>query len=193
MRKAVGRGGTSGRRVARPRGGFTAEELIVVLGIIVLLVIGFFWVTRNVSGMARMTSCASNLKQLHHASRMYMADYSGLMPPEERLPGALHAHTNNQQLFRCPAVHTGRRRGYSDGDELHFPSDYEFAVWVRDDDPAQVLLVRDDEPDRHVSRTWLSVRLDGAAVRFDEDDWNFYWNDPVPWMEEGMTPCCGWD
>jgi hypothetical protein len=169
----------------RPRGGFTAEELIAVLGIIVLLAVGFFWVTRNVTGMTRMTSCASNIRQLHHASRMYMADYAGRMPHEDAIPAALQPYTKNEQIYRCPTVEVetrrrGERRDYG-WDEGDFPTDYDFAPWVQADDPAETLLVRDDAP-RHVSRTWLAARLDGAVQRYDADEFDLIWRDGPPEM-----------
>lgn len=174
----------------RPRGGFTAEELIAVLGIIVLLAIGFFWTTRNVSATSRMTSCVSNIKQLHHAARMYMADHTGQMPAEEQMPAPLHPYVRNEVVFRCPTAEReargrGERRRYG-WDEGEFVTDYDFASWVLADDPAQTLLMRDNEA-RHVSRTWLAARLDGAVQRYDEDDFGLVWHEERP-QAEGW-PC----
>ena len=108
---------------------------------------------------------------------MYMADYSGRMPPEAELPAALQAYSKNEQIHYCPSAQLreeDRRHGWeADGD---FVSDYDFAPWVQADDPAETLLVRDDAP-RHVGHTWLAARLDGAVQRYDEDDFDLVWGD----------------
>ncbi len=184
------RGGTSTRHATRSRGGFTAEELIAVLGVIVLLAIGFFWVTRNVTGMTRMTSCVSNQRQLHHAARMYMADYTGQMAPRDAMPVALEPYTKNQQVFRCPSAEReahrrGERRAYG-WETGNLVVDYDFAHWLTADDPAQALLVRDSEP-RHVGRTWLAARLDGAVQRYDGDRFDDAWADPLRDTEGGIA------
>ena len=166
-------------RTRSPRAGFTAEELIAVLGIIVLLALGFFWATRNVSAMSRISSCASNLKQLHHASLMYMADYDGHMAPEDALPAALDAHTRNEQIFLCPTAEAKANREGEERDTgewgVSFDSDYQFAFWAEADHPAQTLIVRDDKA-RHLGDTWLAARLDGAVGRYDEDDFEIEWD-----------------
>ncbi|MFO8082354.1 MAG: hypothetical protein R6V07_18895 [Armatimonadota bacterium] len=180
-------------RLPRPRAGFTAEELIVILGIITLLMLGFMWMTRHVGPATRMTSCASNLRQLSHASRMYMADNSGRMPcgrmPADPEPAvALMDYVQNEQVFLCPAAETVRRDDVKDdGAERLWPRDedwrpqfeytYEFNLSARSDDPAQALVARDSEPLRHLRRTWLGARLDGAIQRFDADEWNARWKE----------------
>ncbi|MGI5820162.1 MAG: type II secretion system protein [Armatimonadota bacterium] len=177
----------------RTRAGFTAEELIVVLGIIVLMMLGFVWATHNVHAASRMTSCASNLRQLGQASRMYMADNTGRMPcgrmPDAPEPAvALMDYVQNEQVFLCPAAANVRRDDAGDdGAERLWPRDegwrpqyeytYEFDLAARSDDPAQALVARDTVPDRHLRRTWLGARLDGAIQRFDADEWDARWKE----------------
>lgn len=180
-------------RGRRPRAGFTAEELIVVLGIILLMMLGFMWMTRHVGPAARMTSCASNLRQLSHASRMYMADNAGRMacgrmPAEPEPAVALMDYLQNEQVLLCPAAEAVRREDMTDdgagwlsvrdeGWRPQFVYTYQFSLSVRSDDPAQTIVVRDSEPERHLRRTWLGARLDGAIQRFDADEWDARWKD----------------
>jgi type II secretory pathway pseudopilin PulG len=178
-------------KAPRPRGGFTAEELIAALGIITVLTIGFFWTVRNVTATSRMSSCTSNVRQLQNASRMYMADHGGRMAPAETMPMALNVYTKNQQIFLCPSREEPEEDEQEDDDEPapwgwaewnpDMENTYDFATWVRADDPAQTLLVRDDRV-RHVNRTWLAARLDGAVQRYDADEFDLIWKDGPPEM-----------
>ncbi|MBD3291556.1 MAG: hypothetical protein GF393_01420 [Armatimonadia bacterium] len=161
-----------------PRAGFTAEELIAVLGVVILLTLGFFWATRDVRETARMSSCASNLKQMHHATRMYMTENDGRMPTEDGGIVGVHAYVMNNQVFLCPTAEARAHREGVDRDTgewgVDFDSDYQFAFWAEADHPAQTLIVRDDEP-RHLGMTWLSARLDGAMERYPEDKFETAW------------------
>jgi len=173
----------------RPRAGFTAEELIAVLGIIVLLALGFFWTTRNVTSMARLSSCASNLKQLHHAARMYMADSGGRMPAEEGLLTAIYPYVHNDQVFLCPTAEKRERGDEEQQDDesgAEIETDYQFAYWAQADDRSQTLIVRDDGA-RHLGHTWLGARLDGAVNRYDNGDFETEW-EMSRWMAEGGYP-----
>ncbi len=176
----------------RPRAGFTAEELIVVLGMILLAALGYTVVTSHVRGTARMCSCASNLQQLAMASRMYMTDNAGRMPTAAGHVEALFAYVKNEQVFLCLTAQV-RRCGQEREDdrasgeppvesapEQHEPeieSDYVFNWAARSDDPAATLVVGDDEPRRHLRRTWQGARVDGAVHRFEADDWDEHWGE----------------
>lgn len=190
-------------RLRRLRAGFTAEELIAVLGIIMLLVLGFFWTTRNVTAMARMTACASNIKQLSHACRMYMADHTGRMPTGDDPVIPLMAYSKNEQVFLCPSAQAVRREEPDGQAHEEEPSwgwevdwrpmyeyTYEFNLQARSDDPAPTLIVRDNSPVRHVSRTWLGGRIDGAVQRYDADDYHIRWGRQM--QQEGVIDPC-WD
>jgi len=62
------------------RAGFTLIELLVVIAIIAILAAILFPVYLKVKGMARQTTCLSNMKQLSLAVRMYLSDYDGRFP-----------------------------------------------------------------------------------------------------------------
>jgi len=61
--------------------GFTLIELLVVVGILALLAAILFPVFLAARGRARTTACASNLRQLHLALSLYVADNGGYLPP----------------------------------------------------------------------------------------------------------------
>jgi prepilin-type N-terminal cleavage/methylation domain-containing protein/prepilin-type processing-associated H-X9-DG protein len=60
--------------------GFTLIELLVVIAIIGILSAILFPVFAQVREKARMTTCASNCKQLNSAAQMYMEDYDETVP-----------------------------------------------------------------------------------------------------------------
>ena len=66
---------------SRQKRGFTLLELLVVVGIIALLAAILFPVFLAARGRARTTACASNLRQLHLALSLYVADNGGYLPP----------------------------------------------------------------------------------------------------------------
>ena len=63
------------------RGGFTLIELLVVVGIVALLTAILLPVFLAARERARTTACASNLRQLHLAFSLYVADNGGYLPP----------------------------------------------------------------------------------------------------------------
>lgn len=66
---------------SRQKLGFTLIELLVVVGILALLAAILFPVFLAARGRARTTACASNLRQLHLALPLYVADDGGYLPP----------------------------------------------------------------------------------------------------------------
>lgn len=71
----MGRG--CSRRIAR---GFTLIELIVVTSIIVLLVGILLPSLRRARERAKQVACLSNLRQIGHATSMYMTDHNEMVP-----------------------------------------------------------------------------------------------------------------
>ena len=61
--------------------GFTLAELLVVVAIIAILAGILLPVLIQAKDTARMNACASNLKQLYGAFRMYMDDFNGHLIP----------------------------------------------------------------------------------------------------------------
>ena len=61
----------------RQRRGFTLIELLVVIAVITILAAILFPVFAQAREAARQTSCASNLRQIGMAARMYMQDNDG--------------------------------------------------------------------------------------------------------------------
>src|SRR5947209_2418657 len=67
--------------VARTKsGGFTLIELLTVIGIISILAGLLFPVFASARGKSREITCASNLRQIGMAIRMYAQDYDELYP-----------------------------------------------------------------------------------------------------------------
>jgi prepilin-type N-terminal cleavage/methylation domain-containing protein/prepilin-type processing-associated H-X9-DG protein len=60
--------------------GFTLVELLVVIAIILLLVALLMPALGRVRETAKMTKCASNLRQIHMATFVYASDYNGKVP-----------------------------------------------------------------------------------------------------------------
>ncbi len=90
------------------RAGFTLIELLVVIAIVAILAAILFPVFAAAREKARLTSCATNLRQLGMAARMYAQDYDELIPteptlynPHLTLTRALGPYVKNDQLWYC--------------------------------------------------------------------------------------------
>lgn len=114
--------GNSKRRSGRARG-FTLIELLVVIAIIAILAAILFPVFAQARGMARRTSCLSNIRQVGTAVSMYVQDYDGSLPFDGTVygwlvlpyvkgggagaspyddPRARRSPAGNDNLFACP-------------------------------------------------------------------------------------------
>lgn len=67
-------------RTTRSAGGFTLIELLVVISIIALLVAILLPALGKARGVANMTKCSSNLRQVGLLEQNYANDYDGLIP-----------------------------------------------------------------------------------------------------------------
>lgn len=109
--------GPSKTAVCASRNGFTLIELLVVIAIIAVLAAILFPVFAQAREKAREVTCASNLRQIGMAVRMYSQDYDeafpifhayNFTPIAPRKPGhrgiedELQPYTKNYDLFRCP-------------------------------------------------------------------------------------------
>lgn len=95
----------------RARSGFTLIELLVVIAIVAILAAMLLPVFATAREKARMTSCASNLRQLGMGLLIYAQDhdekfYTGqtLYNPHLGLTRALFPYIKNDGLFYCPSA-----------------------------------------------------------------------------------------
>lgn len=155
--------------------GFSALELTMVMFIITLATTAVFVWGHGARERARQASCTSNIKQLGLALSMYAADHNGWYPPSTDWAEPMNGYVKNAQVFQCPSDMTDEPEPPTDptspepSDVLHV--DYAYRPGLSSDDMPQTLILWDDEPARHSSRTSNAVRLDGGTVRLTEDQW----------------------
>lgn len=101
--------------VAR-RLGFTLTELLTVIAIIGVLAGILIPVVGRVRESAAIATCSSNLRTLHQASALYVADHKGEYPPNHgtmKTPATawwqelFPAYCSASETFRCPGDDTG--------------------------------------------------------------------------------------
>ena len=91
------------------RRGMTRTELVVVvllIAVVAAVMMGLMAKAERARQMARQTSCASNLRQLGKALKMYAQDYDDLLPlsrDARQMQVALDPYLRNQSLFCCPS------------------------------------------------------------------------------------------
>ncbi|NLO07755.1 MAG: DUF1559 domain-containing protein [candidate division WS1 bacterium] len=96
------------------RVGFTLIELLVVIAIIAILAAILFPVFGRAREQARKTSCASNLRQLGLAAKMYSQDYDEMLPCDyyaansdttsQRLVNQVLPYIKNMNILYCPSL-----------------------------------------------------------------------------------------
>ncbi len=94
--------------------GFTLIELLVVVAIIAILAAILFPVFGRAREAARKTACASNLRQLGLASKMYASDHDEWMPCDyypgnssttsKRLVNQIIPYVKNMDILYCPSI-----------------------------------------------------------------------------------------
>jgi prepilin-type N-terminal cleavage/methylation domain-containing protein len=111
-------------RIDNKRAGFTLIEILIVLAIVAMVAGLLFPVFATVRDKARMSSCASNLHQIHLALAQYASDNSGSLPPypsqttaggtiapasstcieqSRELVDGLFPYTHSNDVWRCPS------------------------------------------------------------------------------------------
>jgi prepilin-type N-terminal cleavage/methylation domain-containing protein/prepilin-type processing-associated H-X9-DG protein len=152
------------QRLLKGSWGFTLVELLVVIAIIAILVALIFPVFSRVRENARRASCASNLRQVGLALRLYAQDYGGWFPPSDGrgysplapVPSAEHhmwdffervvPYAKSPAIFRCSAAggqisHWGVQVSPITG----FVTDYERpGPWMYNQDPESSEIARPD-------------------------------------------------
>jgi prepilin-type processing-associated H-X9-DG protein len=118
--EAAGIGEAQVMRGGRQRPWLRGIHPFTVLGaaVIIAAVSGLVYpIFSRTDGGARRTVCASNLKQIGLAFRMYLNDYDGYWPLRDSWCDALMPYMKNRGILHCPAV-TGRHGGYAYNSEL---------------------------------------------------------------------------
>lgn len=160
------------------RRGFTLIELLVLIAIVAVLAAILFPVFAAARERARIAACASSLRQLGMASRMYAGDhdeelYAGatLYNPHSGLTLAWAPYVKSDGLWYCPSARGGFRADLADTPANRTAGNisYLYFNYTRDTNPqrAQWLpathLISDREnPNRWLMTDWF--QRDGPTV-----------------------------
>lgn len=151
------------------RRAFTLIELLVVIAIIAILASILFPVFAAARERARLTTCASNLRQLGLANRMYVQDYdeqyfvaAALYGPQPALGAALQPYVKSPQLFYCPSAAGNASIGDSAVNRTAGRFSYLYLNYLRDTSnlrtqwmPASRLIPNDDNANRWLMTDYL--------------------------------------
>jgi prepilin-type processing-associated H-X9-DG protein len=89
--------------------GFTLVEILIIISVIALLAALLFPVIANVREQARITTCASNLRQTGLAIQQYAIDHRGFYPtinpprPNCTWVDKLAPYVKSPRVFECPS------------------------------------------------------------------------------------------
>lgn len=171
-----------------PNKGFSALEFAMVMLLFMTFTGLVMLYGRGARGKARESNCLSNVKQMAIASAVYASDNDGFYPRAEPVV-AIMPYTKNYQVFRCPAAPKKpqpepQEEPYCETVEDCTPCcglpatrvpphqvDYLFVPGLCADDRPDTMLAYDDAPDRHTSKSFNMVRLDGSARRLPAAQW----------------------
>ena len=146
--------------------GFSALELLGVMGVITVLASFILMWSAQAQARGRETSCQSNLRQIALALQMYAEDNAGRLPPsEEAAPAGIYPYLKNWQLLTCPSDRAPRTVRIDGADQ---ELSYFLAAGVCADDPPSTVIVGDTAP-RHRGG-WNAVCLDGHTQRLSAGD-----------------------
>ncbi|HLI47894.1 MAG TPA: DUF1559 domain-containing protein [Chthonomonas sp.] len=161
---------------SKSNNGFTLIELLVVIAIIAILAAILFPVFAQAREKARAISCASNLKQLGLAFKMYTTDYDEHYPfggwrPADPTNGASDGtwdwqnstapYIKNRGIFRCP----------DSTDSLEDPNDPTSWQWNRN--PVSYLYNNNLGVNRQpLSEAAVNAPADCWMVLDGHSDWN---------------------
>lgn len=118
------------------RRGFTLVEILIVLGVIALLTAILLPIFSRVRNSVRISSCASNLRQIGTAFRLYVDDHKGFHPSVNILPNPdcgwanqIYPYTRSTTVFQCPAYSYGEFRPGCPPSEPTNEAEFPFYHW----------------------------------------------------------------
>ena len=169
------------RTAPERRGGFTLIELLVVIAIIAILAAILFPVFSKAREKARQASCASNLKQLGLAARMYTSDWDEkfFLVADAYCPtnyrgcwyvkvmvnnDGLYPYLKNKEIMFCPSAP-------NNWPNSPWPCSYGFNKWLGPD-------------------FWGNRGLTLANIPYPAQTLMFADSDGIVWFPKD-PPCCG--
>lgn len=150
------------------RSGFTFVEMMTAISIICILAAILFPVFARAREKAYQTGCASNLRNIGMALRVYSTEHFGHFPPADNdLWPLVPKHLTDKEALTCPTV-SGLVKRIEEGrllparsaqdewpppgrrdDPPDRPCDYIYRGGFCDDDQPQTTLAGDDTDSRH--------------------------------------------
>ncbi len=116
------------------RWGFTLVEILIVLGILALLTAILLPVFSRARNSVRTSTCASNLRQIGAAFRLYVDDHKGFHPVMIVTPNCgwaeqIYPYTRSTTVFRCPSFAYGDFRPGCPASESTDDPEFPFHDW----------------------------------------------------------------